>query len=119
MPAGIPLGTPHRYYDPCAFSVPEAGTLGNNGRNTLKGPGSFAMDVSLQREFLLDSKRRIQFRAEAFNLTNRANFRPFVAGSGIVFQGSSTQPRLNPISGRFVNTTTTARQIQFALRLSF
>ena len=116
---GITLGTPDFYYDPCAFSVPAAGTIGNNGRNTMKGPGSFTVDVSLQREFLLDSKRRLQFRGEAFNLTNHPNFRPFVAGSGVVFQGSASNPRVNPTSGRIVNTVTTARQIQFALRLSF
>ncbi len=117
--AGIPIGTPDLWYDPCAFTVPEAGTLGNNGRNTMHGMGSFTLDANFQRDFLLDSKRRLQFRAEVFNVANKANFRPFSGGSTIVYQGSPTRPRVNPTAGRVVSTSTTARQIQFALRLSF
>jgi outer membrane receptor protein involved in Fe transport len=119
FPIGAPVGLPERYYDPCAFDVPPEGTIGNNGRNTLKGPGSFSLDVSLQREFLLDSKRRIQFRGEAFNLTNRVNFRPFSAGSAIVFTGSAANPSVNGTAGSIVSTSSGARQLQFALRLSF
>ena len=77
------------------------------------------LDANFQRDFLLDSKRRLQFRAEVFNVANKANFRPFSGGSAIVFQGSPTRPRVNPAAGRVVSTSTTARQIQFALRLSF
>ena len=116
---GLPVGGPDRYYDPCAFDVPPEGTLGNNGRNTLKGPGLFTLDISLQREFLLDSKRRLQFRAESFNVTNRVNFRPFAAGSTIVFTGSAANPSFNGTAGTIVSTSTNARQIQLALRLSF
>jgi len=116
---GLPVGIPDRYYDPCAFDVPAEGTVGNNGRNTLPGPGSFTIDISLQREFLLDSKRRLQFRAESFNVTNKVNFRPFAAGSAIVFTGSAANPSVNGSAGTIVSTSTNARQIQLALRLSF
>jgi len=116
---GLPVGVPERYFDPCAFDVPAAGTLGNNGRNSVKGPGAFTLDASLQRDFLLDSKRRLQFRMEVFNLTNRSNFRPFSTAASILFNGSADKPRVNPAFGTFAHTITTSRQIQFALRLSF
>ena len=118
IPADEPLGGPGRYFDPCAYSVPEPGTLGNVGRNTIIGPGVFSTDLSLQKEFVLGGERRLQFRAEFFNLPNHANFAPPPTGSRVVFSGASGSR--NSTAGRLVPPTiTTARQIQFALRLSF
>ncbi len=113
--AGIPLGGPEMYFDPCSFSVPLPGTIGNAGRNTLTAPWVFNVDVSVQREFTVDSKRRLQFRAEIFNVPNRANFGRALSG---VFSGAYPG-RPNPTAGRINETVTTSRQIQFALRLSF
>jgi hypothetical protein len=68
------------------------------------------MDLSLQKEFVLGGERRLQFRAEFFNLPNHSNFAPPPASSRT----------LSPAAGRLLPPTiTTARQIQFALRLSF
>lgn len=112
---GRKLGGPDLYFDPCSFSVPLPGTIGNLGRNTLLAPGIFSVDVSLQREFALDSSKRLQFRAEFFNVPNHTNFGKARAG---VFNG--TYPgRVNPTAGRTTSTVTTSRQIQLALRLSF
>lgn len=112
--AGQKVGTPQLYFDPCAFSVPAPGIPGNAGRNTLIGPSVFDMDISLQREFLLDSKRRLQFRTDVFNLQNRTNF---TAPSAVVFAGESGAR--TSTAGIISKTATTSRQIQFALRLSF
>jgi hypothetical protein len=109
------LGGPELYFDPCSFSVPLPGTIGNAGRNTLIAPPVFNVDVSVQREFAVDSKRRLQFRAEFFNVPNRVNFGKALSG---VYSGTFPG-RLNPTAGRISNTITTSRQIQFALRFSF
>jgi len=114
---GQPLGGPDLLFDPCAFSPPEAGTLGNVGRNTLTSPNVFNADISLQREFPLDSTKRLQFRAEVFNVLNHPNFSETDRASSVVFSGASA--RRNPNAGKTVSTVTTARQIQFALRFSF
>jgi hypothetical protein len=113
--AGHPLGGPDLYFDPCSFSVPLSGTIGNAGRNTLNAPSVFNMDVSIQREFAVDSQRRLQFRAEIFNVPNRANFGEALSG---IFSGAYPG-RPNPTAGRITETVTTSRQIQFALRFSF
>ena len=111
---GLKLGTPEMYFDPCAFSAPPSGTLGATGRNTLIAPSVFNMDISLQREFFLDSKRRLQFRADLFNLPNHSNFS---SPSAVVFSGRSGGR--TSTAGRISKTATTSRQIQFALRFSF
>ncbi|MBI4459932.1 MAG: TonB-dependent receptor [Acidobacteria bacterium] len=114
---GEALGGPERYFDPCSFRIPEPGTLGNAGRNTIIAPSVFNMDISLQKEFLLGAERRLQFRAEFFNLPNHTNLAAPSRGSTVLFSGVSARP--NPTAGRIVRTITTARQIQFALRFSF
>ena len=115
--AGKELGGPELYYDPCMYSVPEAGTMGNAGRNTIIAASVFNTDISIQRDFLLDSKRRLQFRAEVFNFLNHTSFNSNQGGSTILFTGSTG--RRNTQAGVLTQTATTARQIQFALRLSF
>jgi hypothetical protein len=85
------------------------------GRNSLIGPGVSKLDVSV---FKNNRIRRIsetfnaQFRAEFFNVLNRANFASPTDHS-TVFDGG------NPISsaGLITSTQTTSRQIQFALKL--
>ncbi len=113
---GTPLGTREMYFDLCAYSPPPPGTVGNAGRNTLLAPWVFNMDVSLQKVFTIDSTKRVEFRAELFNLLNRTNLNPR-NGSRTVFTGSSG--RLNRNAARIGGTATTSRQIQFALRFSF
>jgi hypothetical protein len=113
---GEKLGTQELTFDRCVFSAPEPGTLGNVGRNTMFGPRSFSMDMSLQRDFSLGNSRRLQFRAEMFNVANRTNFRTSTATGVTVFTGPG---RYATQSGHYFDTATTSRQIQFALRLSF
>ncbi len=114
---GRQVETPSFSFDPCMFSAPLPGTLGNVGRNTLIAPSVFNMDVSITRDFLLDSKRRLQFRADIFNLPNHPNFNSASGNSAIVFSGASGNR--NSTAGRITQTATTSRQIQFSLRLSF
>ncbi|MCH8267324.1 MAG: TonB-dependent receptor [Acidobacteria bacterium] len=109
------LGGPEQYFDPSVYSVPPPGTLGNAGRNTIIGPSVLNLDISLQKEFLLDTKRRLEFRAEFFNLLNHPNFASPRGGSAIIFSAAGR----NRTAGRITDTSTPPRQIQFALRLSF
>jgi hypothetical protein len=59
-----------------AFSAPSANNTGSLGRNTFTGPGFWNFDLSLAKSFSpphLGESRRIQFRADAFNLFNHSN----------------------------------------------
>jgi hypothetical protein len=121
------------------FTLPPAGQFGNSGRNTLCGPNLKTVDFSLHKETRFGESARLQFRAEFFNLLNRANFDVPVNtqgpnGSGgngdAVFigrLGPPCQPAtdryacgvLAPNVGRIQRTVTTSRQIQFGLKLTF
>jgi TonB-dependent receptor-like protein len=115
--AGQSLGTPELYFDPCAFEAPAPGVPGNAGRNIMISASVLSMDLSLQKDFLIDAKRRLQFRAEFFNFPNHTNFNAPSGGGTIIFSGESAA--YTSRAGRITQTNTTSRQLQFALRLSF
>ena len=50
------------------------GQFGDEGRNAVRGPGIATVDLSLFKDFDLSESKRLQFRAEAFNIFNHANF---------------------------------------------
>src|SRR5262249_50830351 len=58
------------YLNPEAFQRPALGTLGNMGRNTIIGPTTWSFDMSLSRTFNVREMQRLEFRADAFNVTN-------------------------------------------------
>jgi hypothetical protein len=55
-----------------AFATPAPGTFGNVGRDILTGPGSWQLDFGLDKRIAVTERYRLQLRAEAFNLFNRA-----------------------------------------------
>jgi len=110
------LGGPDRYFDPTAFRLQPAGYLGDVGRNTFIGPNLRTVDVSLAKNFRFGERINLQFRSEAFNLLNRANFGP---PNLIAFAGTVDTEPATATFGQIRSTVTSARQIQLGLRLSF
>jgi hypothetical protein len=78
----------------------------------LNGPGLATWDFSTIKNTNLSERVTLQFRAEIFNLLNRANFN---TPNLIVF----TPTGLSETAGAITSTSTTARQVQFALKLLF
>jgi hypothetical protein len=66
--------TRERWFNPAAFSFPAFGTFGNAGRNILEGPGYANVNLGVLKTVGLGVRARVQLRAEAFNLFNRANY---------------------------------------------
>jgi hypothetical protein len=113
------LGGPDQYFDPAAFRLPAAGTLGNVGRGSLIGPNLRVFDLSLVKNTRWDwlgDEGAVQLRLEAFNLFNRANFAP---PSLIVFTGAADNEQPLSTFGRVRSTTTSSRQVQLGVRLTF
>jgi hypothetical protein len=64
-----------QWFDAAAFANPANFTFGDSGVNILRGPGSWNVDSVLSKNFALGADARVlQFRFEAFNLFNHANF---------------------------------------------
>ncbi len=96
-----------RWFNPAAFSTPPAFTWGTLGRNTLRGPAIYNVDLSAAKRFQFTEQVRLEFRSEFFNSMNHPQFGLPAGQIGVATAGtiSSTQ-RAN-------------RQIQFALRLVY
>ena len=55
---GVPLNSGSGYFNPAAFTLAPAGEYGNAGRDTITGPGTFSLNLSLARSINLHSERR-------------------------------------------------------------
>ncbi len=114
VPAGTPLGTPSLWFDPCAFSLPVPGTYGNSRKNQIRGPRQADLDLSATKNFRFTERLDLQFRAEAFNVLNHPNF----ANMNRTLFLNATGAR-NPSVGQIISTSTSSRQLQVGLKLSF
>ena len=114
----VVLGKPDQWFNPAAFIAPPSasGFYGNAGRDTFTGPGLATWDFSVLKDTAITERLQLQFRAELFNLLNRANFN---TPNLIVFTPpTATNPTgLSGTAGAITGTSTTARQVQFALKL--
>jgi hypothetical protein len=96
-----------RWFDLGAFVPNVPGTIGNAGRNLIWGPGTRNFDLMISRIFKMPFEgHTLQFRAEAFNASNTANFSAPAAGIG------------TPTAGR-ITAAADPRRIQFALKYVF
>ncbi|NYF78891.1 TonB-dependent receptor [Granulicella arctica] len=98
-----------KWFNTAAFVGQPLGQVGNEGRNKLSGPGLQRVDLSLFKGFRLTERFNLEFRTEAFNVMNTAQFAFPTASLGSSSFGtiSSTANAYNP------------RILQFALRLKF
>jgi hypothetical protein len=100
--------TPQDYFNIAAFGVPSPSQpFGNAGRNIGRSDGIYQLDFAIDKSLpVFSEKRRLQFRAEAFNVLNKTNFQ--AAASNISKSTFGT-----------ITKTFPARQIQLALKFTF
>ncbi len=113
-----------RWFDPAAFTAPlstvdskgaiSGGAVGNLGRDTLVGPALTEVDLSLLKNTQLGERLHTQFRAEFFNVLNHTNFS---TPNPIVF--SALNAATSATAGVVTATSTSSRQIQFGVKVSF
>ena len=110
-------GQPNNYIKLQCFAAPNPLTLfGDAGRNTIIGPGLVDVDFSViknTRISRISETFNVQFRAEFFNILNRANFAPPLSNSTLLDETGSPVPGAGVITA----TSTTSRQIQLAIKL--
>ena len=106
------VGDDGTWFDTSAFARPTGLRFGNVGRNTMRGPGVVNTDLSLFRTFKIREKLNLQFRGEAFNLSNTPHF------------GNPNSNRNSSNFGKILATQTAdalgrSREFRFGLRLGF
>ena len=111
-------GSITKYLNINAFLAPASAPAGQYATTrpfTIRGPNVMNIDIAFSRNFKLAEHGTMQFRAEAFNLTNSVMFGPPVGALN-----SSTFGRINPqIQSSAPGSTSTARIMQFAIRYTF
>jgi hypothetical protein len=101
------IGSDSPYYDTSAWAPVTEIRFGNTGRNSVRGPGSWSVNLSLFRRFPIGGKITLEGRVVARNLFNTPSF---------------NNPNNNVNSSGFMTITSAAetqRQVQLGLRLSF
>jgi len=107
-----------QYFNPRAFEVPPTvpnfhgaplQTLRNAGRSILRAPGSRNLDLSLFKDIRTSEKTRLEFRVEAFNLSNTPTFElPNARSAGLTVG--------DPAFGKLTGSASVGRQVQFGLK---
>lgn len=99
--------TVNKWFDTTVFSSPAQWTIGNAGRGIIWGPGQKNLDFTVSKYFNFSEKVRLQYRLEAYNLSNS----PYFANPNVTV-GAGTFGRITAVSN-------SARQMQMALKLIF
>jgi hypothetical protein len=118
---GVPLYLSGGGFNPAAFCVP--GSLNCSGpsgfgdapRNFLRGPGAWQTDLAVAKHFAINEQLQLRFRAEVFNVFNKALYAPP--------DGNISDATFGQIGPTALNTTPigmgTPRQFQFMLKAQF
>jgi len=112
-------GDPSAFVDTSFFQLQPAGFYGNSPRNALRGPNLKTFDMSLTKRTPINDRFRTEFRFEAFNLFNHANFAPPNAVNRVIYTNvdANGNGMLNPTFGQLTNTAAFERQLQFGFKL--
>lgn len=114
---GVNSGNPLQYIKVSCFAAPNPlNRLGDAGRNSLIGPGLVDLDFSVFKNNYIpriSENFNVQFRAEIFNSLNRANFNPPTDHLDVFDQTGAPAAG----AGLIDSTSTTAREIQFAVKV--
>ncbi len=68
------LRNPGLWFNTTAFVTQPAGTFGNAGPGIVRNPGITTLDFALQKQIPITETKRLEFRTEAFNLSNTPVF---------------------------------------------
>jgi hypothetical protein len=72
---GVSTDAPSGYYlNPQAYAQPSAGTWGNAGRNSARGPSQFGLNAGITRTFPWGSRYNVDWRVDATNVLNRVTY---------------------------------------------
>jgi hypothetical protein len=129
--SGVPLYLPgrgiHDWINPAAFSLPVVGQWGNAGRNLLTGPPLWQDDSAVEKNFRITERNNVTFRAEAFNIFNRAQYGQPASSLSVTTVNGTRMLTVPSSFGQITSTvnsaglvgTGTPRVLEFSLRVNY
>lgn len=111
-----PPGGPKRgeWINPAAFALVAGSGYGDAPRNVSRGPALWQADLALSKQVPLSESAQLRFRAEGFNVFNRAQYGlPLSDFSANTFGQILSTVNTGPVG------TGTPRQIQLSVRMQF
>jgi Carboxypeptidase regulatory-like domain/TonB dependent receptor len=102
------------WFNPYAFAPQPLGTIGNAVRNDVFGPRFRHVDLSLFKNFPVTERVNLQFRAEAFDISNTPDYYIPNNNSGNQELGNATYDTVTASDPNY-----TPRELQFALKVQF
>ena len=109
--------------NPAAYADPIGLTLGDSGRNSLRNPGHWNIDMALFKHFPVKESMAFEFRVEAFNIFNHTEFGPLAGdqGGAAGSAGFSSGTGTFVLGGNFLQTGTvySPRILQFGAKFIF
>ena len=104
-----------------ATTCPQLGTLGNLGKNTLRGIPAYNVDAQISRIFAIRERLNLDFRLEAFNAINHPNFNiPTGSTTGTLGGTTGGNAVLTAATfGQVSSTTNQARVFQGSVKINF
>jgi len=116
-------GSSHNLYTGVFQTIPPQSVFGNLGRNSIIGPSFKNLDLSIIKNTKITERLNLQFRADAFDLTNHPNYgQPFRSYNPRTIKGiANADDTFGQItSTRFpTGDSGSSRQLQMALKLQF
>ncbi len=99
--------TAARWFNPAAFAIP-VNSFGNAGRNILRAPGYWNVDLGVQRNIRTGANRNLMIRLEAFNVFNHIN----LGNPAVAIDNPATVARITGMAG-------SPRQLQLSVRFAY
>jgi hypothetical protein len=106
--------TEERWFDTSCFARTPRGDIGNSPRQVIRQPSRQNVDFTLSKSFEIDGRRRIQIRAEAYNV-----FKLTTRDADTTAQFDAAGNQLDPNFGRLNLPESEARVVQLSLRFQF
>ena len=106
--------TPREWVNPAALSTPASGTFGNLGRNAFRARSISDVDVALAKDVSLAERMTVRFRADVFNVLNRAQY-----GSPNADFSQTTFGVITSTISSYATGRGTPREFQLSAKISF
>jgi|HubBroStandDraft_1064217.scaffolds.fasta_scaffold01753_10 hypothetical protein len=116
---GVPLtppggSTPNDWINAAAFAAPASQTFGDLGRNIFRAPAIADVDIALAKDVVLGERVRMRFRADVFNILNRAQY-----GAPNAVLGASNFGEITTTISSYATGNGTPREFQLSAKVSF